>query len=120
MKTYSQNRRCIDLILIKTIREVKKKHSADAHGIFPYMLRYIPNQYWRPILQIFNDSLYLYSGPSYWKILKMKLLAKKDSICSVKDTRPISLLDTLLRVLERLMLTHFQRIVVNRGILHDS
>jgi hypothetical protein len=106
--------------LLKIVSKVKKKHSNDAHGISPYMLQFIPNKYLEPLLQIFNDSFKRYSGPSYWKHVKMKLLAKKESICLVKDTRPISLLDIFLKVLERLFLTRFQRVLKNRGILHNS
>jgi hypothetical protein len=50
----------------------------------------------------------------------MKLLAKKESICSVIETRPISLLDIFLKVLERLLLSGFKRVLENRGLLHDS
>ncbi len=106
--------------LVKIVHKVKKKHSNDAHGISPYMLRFIPNNFLEPLLQIFNDSFLNLSGPSYWKHVKMKLLAKKESICLVKDTRPISLLDIFLKVLERLFLSRFHRVLENRGLLHDS
>ncbi len=106
--------------LAKVIAKVKKKHSCDAHGISSYMLQFIPNMYWGSLLRIFNNSLATYSGPSYWKHVKMKLLAKKDSICLAKDTRPISLLDIFLKIFERLFLSRFQRVLKNRGILHES
>jgi hypothetical protein len=106
--------------LLKVIRKVKKKHSNDAHGISPYMLSFIPHNYMVPMLKIFNDSLTTFSGPSYWKHVKMKLLAKKDAICSVTDTRPISLLDIFLKILEKLFLSRFQCVLKNRGLIHDS
>jgi hypothetical protein len=106
--------------LLKALGKVKKKHSTDAHGISSYMLRFIPNNYMIPLLQIFNDSLTTFSGPAYWKHVKMKLLAKKESICSISETRPISLLDIFLKVLESLFLSRFKRVLENRGLLHDS
>ena len=106
--------------LLKVLAKVKNKHSSDAHGISPFMIRFIPGQFMRPLLRIFNGSFSSCSGPSYWKHVKMKLLAKKDPICSIVDTRPISLLDTFLKVLERLMLNRFHKVLENRGILHDS
>ena len=106
--------------LLKVIGKVKKKHSADAHSISPYMFKFIPNNYMVPILKIFNDSISSFSGPSYWKHVKMKLLAKKESICPITETQPISLLDTFLKLLERLFFSRFNRILKNRGLLHDS
>ena len=104
----------------KVISKLKKKQSCDAHGISPYMLKFLPTGYFVPILKIFNESLKSCTGPSQWKLVKMKLLVKKDPICLVSDTRPISLLDTFLKILERLFLIRFQKILANRGLLHDS
>jgi hypothetical protein len=108
------------LELLKVLSRVKKKHSNDAHGISPYMLKFIPSNYLEPLLCIFNDSFTTFSGPSYWKHVKMKLLAKKESVCAVTDTKPISLLDIFLKILERLFFSRFQRVLENRGLLHDS
>lgn len=106
--------------LLKVVDKVKKKHSNDAHGISPYMLRFLPIGFLSHIMNIFNESLANGTLPSYWKHVKMKLLAKKESVCLVKDTRPISLLDIFLKLLEKLFLNRFQLILKNRGILHDS
>jgi hypothetical protein len=106
--------------LMKVVAKVKKKHSTDAHGISPFMLQFLPNNYFLPILKIFNDSFTKFAGPSHWKQVKMKLLAKKNSICPVNETRPISLLDIFLKILERLFLSRFQKVLINRGILDDS
>jgi hypothetical protein len=72
------------------------------------------------MLDIFNVSFTSFTGPKYWKHVKMKLLAKKESICYVSNTRPISLLDIFLKVLERLFLKRFQTVLHNRGILNDT
>lgn len=106
--------------LIRTISRVKKKHSTDAHGISTYMLQFIPMSYFKSLLEIYNHSLCTYTSLSYWKHVKMKLIAKKDSICLVKDTRPISLLDIFLKIFERLFLVRFQEVLKNRGILNES
>jgi hypothetical protein len=100
--------------LLKVVSKVKKKQSIDAHGISPYLLQFIPNSYWKPMLDIFNVSFTSFTGPTYWKHVKMKLLAKKESICCVSNTRPISLLDIFLKVLERLFLKRFQTVLHNR------
>ena len=72
------------------------------------------------LLKIFNDSISLFSGPYYWKHVKVKLLAKEESICFITEMPPISLLDTFLKILERLFLSQFKPILKNRGLLHDS
>lgn len=106
--------------LLKVIRKCKKKHSQDAHGISSYMLNYILTRLFVPILDIFNESIQTGIGPPQWKIVRMKLLPKRDAICNVNDTRPISLLDTFLKILERLMLNRLQKIIEQRGNLNDS
>ena len=45
---------------------------------------------------------------------------KKESICPITETRPISLLDIFLKLLGRLFLRRYNRILKNRGLLHDS
>ena len=104
----------------KTIAKMKKKHSNDAHGISSFMLTYIPNSYIDSLVRIFNETLNGYSGPSYWKHVRMKLLAKNETVCRVKDTRPISLLDIFLKLLEKLFLRRFQSALDRRRILHES
>ena len=106
--------------LRKTITKMKKKQSCDAHGILSAMLKFLPTGYLGLMLKIFNESLKSCTGPSQWKLVKMRLLTKKDTICLVSDTRPISLLDTFLKVFERLFLIRFQKVLENRGLLHDS
>ena len=50
----------------------------------------------------------------------MKLLAEKDSIFAIGDTRPILLLDIFLKIWERLFLVRFQQVLANRGIFGAS
>ena len=50
----------------------------------------------------------------------MVLLAKKAALCAPDQTRPISLIDSFLKVQERLFLNRFLEVLVNRGILPDT
>ena len=50
----------------------------------------------------------------------MVLLAKKDAICTPDLTRPISLLDSFLKVQERLHLNRFIQVLKDRTILPDT
>ena len=67
------------LELKKVITKVKKKHSQDAQGISPHMLKYLPDNYLGPLLKIFNESLTLYTGPSHWKHCQNETSSKKRS-----------------------------------------
>ncbi|CAF1498057.1 unnamed protein product [Didymodactylos carnosus] len=58
--------------------------------------------------------------PKKFKDVRIVLLAKKNAICSPEETRPISLLDSFLKVQERLFLDRFLQVLKNRGILPDS
>ncbi|CAF3328732.1 unnamed protein product [Rotaria sp. Silwood2] len=66
------------------------------------------NTHWKSIL------------PSAWKDTRMILLAKKDSICPPSLTRPISLLDSLQKIGEKLFLTRFRDLLFRRGLLPNS
>jgi hypothetical protein len=59
--------------------------------------------------QIVTNTYFFYS-----------VLAKKDSICAPDQTRPISLLDSFLKVQERLFLNRFLQVLKDRGILPDN
>lgn len=50
----------------------------------------------------------------------MILLAKKEAICSPSSTRPISLIDSFLKVGERLFLSRFRDVLFRRGLLPDN
>ncbi|CAF4461731.1 unnamed protein product, partial [Didymodactylos carnosus] len=106
--------------LIKVVNSMKAKHSCDAHGISPHMLQFIPLEFWSLLLKLFNKTFIDFDLVSFWKEVRIILLAKKEAVCAVSGTRPISLLDTFLKVLERLFLVRFQIILQGRGILPDT
>ncbi|CAF4179157.1 unnamed protein product, partial [Adineta steineri] len=58
--------------------------------------------------------------PDAWKETRMILIAKKESICSPALTRPISLIDSFLKIGERLFLNRFRDVLLRRGLLPDN
>ncbi|CAF4025281.1 unnamed protein product [Adineta steineri] len=58
--------------------------------------------------------------PDAWKETRMILIAKKESICSPALTRPISLIDSFLKIGERLLLNRFRDVLLRRGLLPDN
>ncbi|CAF4285571.1 unnamed protein product [Rotaria magnacalcarata] len=106
--------------ILEVVHSRKKKKSCDAHGLSNFMLSSLPVHYWSLLLQIFNLSLSSTIVPNQWKDTRVLLLAKKESICDVTATRPISLLDVFLKVDEKLFLTRFNDLLKRRGILPDT
>ena len=106
--------------LIVTVQRKRKKKSVDAHGISSFTFSFLNQGYWSLMLKIFNHSFKSAVLPVSWKDTRMILLAKKDPICSPSFTRPISLIDSFLKVGERLFLTRFRDVLHRRGLLPDN
>ena len=97
--------------LIYTVQTKRKKKSLDAHGISNFMFNFLDQRHWSLFLNLFNQSFKTAFLPKAWKDTRMILLAKKESICLPSLTRPISLIDSFLKVSERLFLSRY------RGVL---
>ncbi|CAF4597479.1 unnamed protein product, partial [Rotaria sp. Silwood2] len=106
--------------IINILNSRKKKRSLDIHGLSPLILEKIPRNYWHLLAQLYNYSFTESSIPKKFKEVRMVLLAKKNAVCTPDQTRPISLLDSFLKVQERLFLTRFMQVLKNRGILPDN
>ncbi|CAF3006104.1 unnamed protein product [Rotaria sp. Silwood2] len=106
--------------VLEVVSSRKFKRSCDSKGLSNYMFRFLPRNYWSLLLQIFNTSFTEARFPDSWKEVKMWLLAKKESVCLHDSTRPISLLNTFLKIDEKLFLTRFQDLLHRRGLLPDS
>ncbi|CAF4730431.1 unnamed protein product, partial [Rotaria magnacalcarata] len=61
-----------------------------------------------------------YQMPDKFKDVRIILLAKKDAICPPEQTRPISLIDSFLKIHERLYLNRFMTILENKGLIPES
>ena len=106
--------------VLGVLRTRKKKQSLDIHGLSPYILDKIPRNYWHMFVNLYNESFSKDYIMRKFKEVRMVLLAKKNAICTPDQTRPISLLDSFLKVQERLFLTRFLHVLKNRGILPDN
>ncbi|CAF1415277.1 unnamed protein product [Adineta ricciae] len=106
--------------ILKSLSGRLKKRSIDAHGISPILIGHIPNTYWHLMSKLYNYSFATCFMPSRFKDVRIILLAKKDAICTPDLTRPIALLDSFLKVQERLFLNRFRSVLKDLGILPDS
>ncbi|CAF2848038.1 unnamed protein product [Rotaria sp. Silwood2] len=106
--------------IINILQSRKKKKSQDIHGLSPFILDKIPRNYWHLFVQLYNYSFATCLMAKKFKEVRMVLLAKKNAVCTPDQTRPISLLDSFLKIQERLFLTRFLQILKDRGILPDN
>jgi hypothetical protein len=106
--------------LLLTVQAKRKKKSVDAHGISNFMFNFLDLCHWSLFLKLFNHSFQTAVLPRAWKDTRVILLAKKESICLPSLTRPISLIDSILKVGERLFLTRFRDVLLRRGLLPDN
>ena len=106
--------------ILKILATRKKKRSCDIHGLSSYLLEQLPRNYWYLFVSLYNHSFATCFLPKKSKEVRMILLAKKDAICLPNQTRPISLLDSFLKVQERLLLNRFRQVLKDRDILPDN
>ena len=103
--------------LILVVTHTKRKKSRDAHGLSSSMFQHLDPSHWSSLLNLFNRSFSSAFLPLAWKDSRMVLLAKKESICTPANTRPISILDVFQKIAEKLFLTRFKAVLNGRGLL---
>jgi Reverse transcriptase (RNA-dependent DNA polymerase) len=106
--------------ILAILRTRKKKISKDIHGLSSFLLDKIPKNYWHLFVKLYNYSFANSYLPDKFKEVRMILLAKNNSICTVDQTRPISLLDSFLKIQEKLFQVRFAKLLIMRGILPDN
>ena len=106
--------------ILEVVSTRKKKKSVDAHGLSNLALSALPASHWTLLMEVFNLSFSEGRMPDRWKDSRMLLLAKAGSICEPNQTRPISLLDVILKIDEKLFLTRFANVLERRGILPET
>ena len=84
--------------LMYIVQSRRKKKSLDAHGLNSFMFDYIDPSYWSLFVKLYNKSFQSAILPTAGKDTRMILLAKKEAICLPSTTRPISLIDSFLKI----------------------
>ena len=83
-------------------KKVKGKGFLGPDLITYKVLKYLPGPYFLLLADLFNASLRFSHIPSYWKLAHVSMILKplKNPMLSL-SYRPISLLNTLIKLLER-------------------
>ena len=84
------------------------------------MFDFLDLSHWSLLLKLYNFSFRTAILPSAWKDTRMILLAKKESICLPSATRLNSLIDSFLKIGEKLFLHRFRDVLFRRGLLPEQ
>jgi hypothetical protein len=101
--------------IIGTIKSLKTKNTAGHDGISSKVLKHCAHIISKPLTYICNISLYTGIFPDRCKYAIVRPIYKKGEITEMDNYRPISLLMTCSKILERVMLNRLvQHLEVNK------
>lgn len=89
--------------IVKSLKSLDVTKSCGPDGIPPFFLKYSAESIGVPLLNLFNRSLKEGIVPQAWKVAHITPVFKSGTKNDVTNYRPISLLPTLSKVLERLV-----------------
>jgi retron-type reverse transcriptase len=106
--------------LHRAIKTLKMRKAAGPDGIANEALRYMPVSLAHVLLAIFNACLLIGHFPEAWKRAKVICLPKPGKPPSAPESyRPISLLNTMGKLLEKMILEHLKRITEILNIIPE-
>jgi hypothetical protein len=107
--------------VIKAIKGLKVGKASGPNGILNSVLRHLPKRVITLLAKVFNAVLRRQYFPPVWKHVRVLPILKpgKDST-QPSSYRPICLLDTVGKLIEKILLTRILREVNERGLLRDE
>ena len=104
----------------KVINELKPKTSTGDDGISTKILKLVSGALVEPITILINQSLTTGIFPSSYKLARVVPLPKKPNNYNTDNFRPISLLSSVSKVIEKCVFIQLYTYFENNKILHDS
>jgi hypothetical protein len=105
--------------VISSIKTSKSTNSTGIDLISNKVMKNLPNEAFDILAKLFNHSLRLSHVPDSWKIAKIKVLRKKDKeLDKLESYRPISLLNTISRLLEKVINKRLMEWAESNHIIH--
>jgi hypothetical protein len=101
-------------------KSLKGKPSAGYHEIPKYVVKQCIKYIKKPLVHIYNASLWSGTFPDRLKIAKVIPLHKNGSIHDAKKYRPISVLPVLSKILEKLMCNRLIPFLVESNVITDA
>ena len=106
--------------IINIVNQLKAKKSSGFDGISTFLLKQIIHEIAAPLTHIFNLSLSTGIFPSKMKVAKVIPIFKKGNVDDLGNYRPISLLTSFSKVLEKVVYTRTVKFLNDHNILVDT
>uniref|UniRef100_A0A1B6L0L5 Reverse transcriptase domain-containing protein n=1 Tax=Graphocephala atropunctata TaxID=36148 RepID=A0A1B6L0L5_9HEMI len=104
----------------RIIQEMKSKRSAGADEISPVLLKEVSSYLLKPLTHLINFSLQTGEFPEALKTSIVKPIHKKGSNQICDNFRPISLISTLSKLFEKVVLKRLTDFLLNKDILSSN
>ena len=99
------------------LKKTNTKTSRDASGLSNKCIKELPDACLYTLANIFNQSCQESAIPSLWKSAYLSMLPKKGDPTSIKNYRPISMTEVLMKLFERIILKRLQNFLEENKIL---
>ena len=103
--------------IVKVVRDMKS-NSCGIDNIGLFFIKNCINIISAPLSEIFNFSIEHRIFPDRWKIAKITPIPKVKNPTRLKDYRPISLLSTLSKIIEKLVSTQMREYFLGKKLLN--
>jgi len=104
----------------RIIKDLKNKKAPGPDCITPEILKVVKEKYLTAITSVMNKHLLDATFPDTWKISRLVLLEKPRKNDEEKSYRPICIMDTLGKVLEKLINVRLQTELERNGTIHAN
>jgi hypothetical protein len=104
--------------VLKTIKKFKSKNSSDVQGVTSKMIKFIGREISIPLSHIFNLSLSSGLFPSQLKTCRVIPIFKSGSCLECDNYRPISLLSSISKVLEKIVSEKLIAHLIDNNLLY--
>ena len=109
-----------EIEVIDIVNNLKAKKSSGCDGISLFLLKQIIHEIAAPLTHIFNLSLTTGIFPSKMKVAKIIPIFKKGNVNDLGNYRPISLLTSFSKVLEKVVYSRTIKFLNDHNILVDT
>ena len=109
-----------DISILRVINDLPNKSSTGFDDISMILLKAIETEIIRALTCIFNKSLNTGIFPEKLKIAKLISIHKKESLNDISNYRPISLLPSISKILEKIIFKRLSTYLNEHRLLYDS
>ena len=107
-------------VIDKIINDISAKNSSGPDGISTKLLKLVKHDLISPLTNIVNQTLSTGIFPDRLKIAKVIPIYKKGDSLSAENYRPISLLSSLSKIFEKVMLIQLKQYLEEHNLLYKS